>query len=357
MNFRYPEKAIGFHSGWCEKNDSPTNRLALTRRIPVRLEKQTFEEIFSESCCPPYMLKKRDGKQKGLSSGAGSTLVKHDGAIFKIKRNGYKLNGFIPSKITDRAFSIKDGLMEETQQEIGGAMGLADAVREINFERRLVSQGFLVPYKTVGLYKIEMPFPKDDAVSLIQKIDTDLRADELCMIILSNLIFDVFEDNCSLNIKNSAFDYPSYSIRKALKKLKDEYAGTLFQIGTNIGSIYKDFHKAGIIRGISNSWYGNELVCDDGNIGSCDLESCFSIEEIGDRSAFDMLCRNDFDLAVTAFYDSMNFFENSILSAAGSTLIDGFREGYKKDGYKALDKLEMDDQIKRFMKIREKIVS
>lgn len=129
-----------------------------------------------------------------------------------------------------------------------------------------------------------------------------------------------------------------------------------FEIGRNIGKIYKNLHLAGYTRGIGNSWYGNELICEDGKIGICDLESCFSIKEIGSKEVFNNLMKTDIALAKTAFYDSMNFFENSLASFVGIKLIEGFDEGYSTNVARDLDPKEIKKQISKFNKIKKFII-
>jgi hypothetical protein len=129
-----------------------------------------------------------------------------------------------------------------------------------------------------------------------------------------------------------------------------------FKIFFRKNFLYRNFHDEGYLRGISNSWYGNELICEDGNIGVCDLESCFSKEEINDDEVFEELAKTDYNLAITAFYDSMNCFENSIASIVGSKLVEGFKEGYNNKEYKTLDINNIKEQIKRFIKNKEKII-
>jgi hypothetical protein len=212
------------------------------------------------------------------------------------------------------------------------------------------------PQKIVGLYRIEVPFEKDDAVAIIQQIDTDFRADELSMIYLFNLFYDVYGDKCSFSLRDNYFNFPQYSIKEGFEIFKKYYSKKFFDLARNIGSIYRKFHDEGYLRGISNSWYGNELICEDGNIGVCDLESCFSKKEINDDELFKELAKTDYNLAITAFYDSMNCFENSIASIVGSKLVEGFREGYTSKRYKKLDINIIKEQINKFIKNREKII-
>ena len=357
INFKYPSFAIGTHSGWNEKNDSPTTSLSLSKRIPIKLEKFEYSVVYSSTDKDiPYMVKSIEGDVNGLSSGAGSSIIKLNKLFYKIKRNGYRNKGFIDKQIPDREFRVKNTLFEETDNEVGGAMSNIDAQREIKIENELRGKGFLIPQRIVGLYRIKTPFKKEDAVAIIQQIDTDFRADELTMIYLFNLFFEIYGNKCSFSLRENSFNFPQYSIKQGFKIFKKDYSKLFFELARNIGSIYRKFHDEGYLRGISNSWYGNELICDDGNIGVCDLESCFSKEEINDDEIFKELAKTDRNLAITAFYDSMNCFENSLASIVGSKLIEGFREGYNSKEYKKLNINIIKEQIKKFIKNKEKII-
>ncbi len=169
---------------------------------------------------------------------------------------------------------------------------LEDAKREIKIEEELSKSNLIIPQKTIALYSIKSPFRDEDTVAIIQKIDTEFRADEYCSILLTNLFYDIFGKDCKINLKESRFRFKRYPLNKALQMLKKKYAKSFFQIGQNIGFIYKTIHDFGYTRGISNSWYGNELICENGDIGICDLESCFSKKEIKEDSLFEELKKN-----------------------------------------------------------------
>jgi|TARA_Y100000310_G_scaffold82293_1_gene78883 hypothetical protein len=358
-NFAYPSFAIGIHSGWCEGNDPPTRSLFLTNRKRLKLRKYPYKVIKRyNNLDVPYLIKTKEGDINGLSSGVGSSIVSFKGNFFKMKRNGYKDLGFIIDKIPDRHFSLgKNTIYEETENEDGGAMSLEDAKREIQIENTLKKKGFLIPQETIALYGIKLPFSEDNySTALIQRIETDLRADELCIILLTNLFYDVLGRNFKINLKDSYFEFEKYSLKKGLEILNREYRKIFLQIGINIGSIYKRLHKEGYLRGIGNSWYGNELICKNGDIGLCDLESCFTKEEINNDELFKELCKTDVNSALTAFYDSMNFFENSLASFIGLILIEGFNEGYNKKLYKRLNIEDINNQIDKFIKIKKFVI-
>jgi hypothetical protein len=358
INFSYPEFGIGFHSGWNENNNSPTNRLTLSSRKKVNLKKSSFKILKSFSIkFPLFMLKcKEKGEMIGLSSGVGSTILKYEDSFFKIKRNGFKDIGFVDKKINDRRFSTqKKGLYEESFFEAGGAMSLKDAQREIEYEELIRKIGIKVPQRTIALFEINLPFKKDDAVALIQKIESDFRADELISIILFNLFYNIYGNKCLLEIEKGNFHFPSHNLKDSVKIL-EEKRYFLEEIAKIIGGIYKKFHQAGYLRGIGNSWYGNEIICNDGEVGVCDLESCFSLKEVGDSKTFRLLCETDLNLARTAFYDSMNYFDNSIASMFASILIEGFNQGYSLNYSSRLSLNEISDEINSFLKIKDIIL-
>lgn len=161
---------------------------------------------------------------------------------------------------------------------------------------------------------------------------------------------------CKIDLNESKFRFKKYSLKMALEVLNKKYSKIFYEIGRNIGKIYKTIHLFGYTRGISNSWYGNELICEDGNIGICDLESCFSKKEVADLFVFEQLKKTDIALAKTAFYDSMNYFENSLASFIGVKLIEGFEEGYRTNKAEKLNAKEIKKQIHKFNKIRGYII-
>lgn len=356
INFNYPFFAIGFHSGWNDSNNSPTIKLSLTRRKEILLTKAKFKEIRSFEKAPPFFIKDVKGNIGALSSGAGSSIIKYGENYYKIKRNGYRYGGFIERSIPDRAFYFNKGLYEECDDEDAGLLSMEDALRELKIERELENSSLIIPQKIIAIYLLENPFGDEDSVAIIQKISTDFRADEYCSILLSNLFYEVYGKNCKINLKESRFRFEKYSLKKALKILNKKYSILFYDIGKNIGKIYKTMHLLGYTRGISNSWYGNELICEDGNIGICDLESCFSKKEIGNNLVFKQLKKTDIALAKTAFYDSMNYFENSLASFVGVKIIEGFEEGYKTNKAKKLNPKEIKKQIDKFIKVRKLII-
>lgn len=60
--------------------------------------------------------------------------------------------------------------------------------------------------------------------------------------------------------------------------------------------------------------------------------------------------------AKTAFYDSMNFFNNSIASLIGITLVEGFDKGYYEKYHVKLDDFIIKKEIREFMNIKSKVI-
>ncbi len=357
INFAYPEFGVGFHSGWCELNNSPTQNLTLSYRRKVNLLESEYKIINRDkNYLPPFFIKLKEGLVKGISSGAGSTIIFYKNKYFKIKRNGYKNKGFVNNNIPDRGFSVLDNsFMEKTDFEIGGAMSLEDATNEIKYEKLIENLGIFLPQKTVGLYKIKLPFEKDDAVAMIQEIQSDFRADEFLIAILINSFYDFYGEDCKLILEKKEFVYPEYDIQEGLNSLMKIFP-EVTKIGKIIGGVYRKFHDKGYLRGIGNSWYGNEVICPNGEISVCDLESCFSKKEVGGEKVFRELCLTDLNLAKTAFYDSMNYFENSLASIFGSWLVKSFDEGYTECYEGKLDLKFIEETIDKFIKIKDKVI-
>jgi hypothetical protein len=357
VDLRNPAFAIGFHSGWSLANDSPTISLSLTNRKKINLIESESKPIFDrENLSIPFLIKTNISGISGLSSGVGSSLIEFKGNFYKLKRNGYRLEGFKDKIIPDRSFSLGRDFLEETSNEFGGVMSIDDAKREIKIEEELKTI-FRIPQKTIALYSIKIPFPdSNDSVAMIQKIDSDLRADEFCIILLTNLFYKIYGNNFLIDLQKMQMFYPKYSIKKGLKILKEDFEQLFLHIGKIIGGIYRKMHDHNYLRGIGNSWYGNEVICPEGNIGICDLESCFSKEEINDEELFEELKKTDINLARTAFYESMNYFENSLASFVAVRLIEGFDKGYRDNFQGKIDPFTIEKQITNFLKIRNIVI-
>ncbi|MFH1801765.1 MAG: hypothetical protein ABH804_02970 [archaeon] len=355
-DLRFPYFAIGFHSGWSSSNNSPTISLSLTNRKKVNLVNSKYIPIFEKEKVP-FLIKSEGENLIGLSSGVGSSIIKINEKFYKIKRNGYRLEGFKEKIIPDRTFNLSNGLTEESSNEFGGAMSLEDAQREIKIEKEFVSKGFNVPQRTIALHKIELLFEdSEDAVALIQEIESDFRADEFCMMLLTNFLQEVYEEEFKIDLKKFQMFFPKYFLNEGLKILNVNYGEKFLHLGKIIGGIYKRIHKEGYLRGIGNSWYGNEVICPDGSIGICDLESCFSKEEIQNEELFEELKKTDIQLAITAFYESMNYFENSLASFVAIRLVEGFNIGYSTEFEDKIPKQTLEDEISKFLKIRNKVI-
>ena len=354
FNFRYPYQAVGFHSGWNTYNNLPTMRLSLSKRLRLKLRKHDYVVLKKKKDIPEFYMKSKKGSKQGLSSGVGSSIIKYKEEYYKLKRNGFKDKGIIKENICDREFKINaGGLNESTSYEDGGAYSLEDAKREIKMDALLRKKGFILPQKIVGVYNIKNIYDKD-SVSLIFEIESEFRADEYFLMILTNIFYDIFKSKARFIFLKDEFTFPKYNLKKSLQII-DNYSFFIKELGISIGSLYRKLHNKGVIRGIGNSWYGNEIICKSGEVGICDLESAFTNKEIKDKNTFDILKETDVNLALTAIYESMNCFENSIASFAGGLLINSFKEGYASKRIYKLKRENINKIISRYLKIYKKI--
>ncbi len=64
--------------GW-SVNNHPTSKLIVTNRRKVSLKKHNFTILFNKSnCCVPFYMKSKNGDAFGLTSGAGSSVIRFD---------------------------------------------------------------------------------------------------------------------------------------------------------------------------------------------------------------------------------------------------------------------------------------
>lgn len=353
IDFSYPLGFIGYHSGW-NNNGEPTKELSLTLRRKIKLKSypsiilDRFDDKIEEV---PFLIKNRKGKIEGLSCGAGGALVKLDGSVYKFKRNGFKYEGFTENYINDRELLFKkSSIIENSIYEHGGALDYNDALREINNHKLITKLGFVSPYKPIGIRKIGLPFKTEETYcSLIYEVKSDLRADEVCMAVLINILS---------KIKNKAkFDqgyiYLTNVNTKDIITQNEEEFDLLHNLGRKIGRIYKRLHKKNLIRGIGNSWYGNEIIMPDGEVGVTDLDSMYTLEQFrGNEEVFIKFQKNDLNLFTTGVYSSLSYFENCVFDFAAQSIIEGFNKGYFENKKINLNPKKIIEQIDCFRKNR-----
>lgn len=248
--FRMPSCASGWHSGWDEKQNDPCAALALAKRRTVQLAPHAAERtvtLAADSDVPPFLLKTPLGTVRGLSSGAGGALVEWRGNIFKLKRCGLKNEGIFLNAIRDRNISTAgDRLIETTISAPAGLAPLPLLEREAEVVCRLPEFGLEAASRPSVIYVIV----KGDAPSgcLVSTVKSDLRVDEV--------------------LYGLACNHGGLLSRPKIHELVEE-------LGAAEGALYSRIHCSGIVRGIGNSWYGNEALGSDGSLLLCDLETFF----------------------------------------------------------------------------------
>lgn len=355
FDFAYPENFLGFHSGWNE-NKEPTKGLSLTFRKQVKLaEVPSFilKKVSGKVTEIPAFVKSPKGKIKGLSCGAGSALIRFNDKIYKLKRCGIKNEGFQKDSIKDRQFSFRNKeIIENTTFEHGGALDYTDALREFKNGIRLEKEGFILPQKIIGIRGIKLPFnTKEQYSCLIFEVESDLRIDEFCMAVITNMCSN-YKKNIHFNAKESYFYVNNLPINKLIRENEDKFA-LIYAIGGEIGNIYRRLHNKGYIRGIGNSWYGNEVLMPDGKIGICDLDATYNIDDFsGLTNIFKKFQNNDYNLFITGAYSSLSYFENALFDFSAESLLGGFKAGYSGNRPKKIKKSEIIEEISAFMKNR-----
>lgn len=248
--FRMPTWASGWHSGWDEKQKDPCAALLLSERRMVFLTPCAAEStipLTTRQDIPPFLLKSPQGRIGGLSSGAGGALVPWRGNIFKLKRCGLRNEGIVLDVIRDRNVRVeRDRLIETTISAAAGLAPLGPLEREAVVARRLHEFGLEAASEPCALYVVTGG--EGPSGCLVNSVKSDLRVDE----VLHGLA------------RNRQGSLSSAEIFELVSEL-----------GAAEGALYSRIHQSGMVRGISNSWFGNEALHHDGSLLLCDLETFF----------------------------------------------------------------------------------
>ncbi len=361
--FKYPVKNVGFHSSWTEENDDPTRKLSLGFRKEVYLKPLdcTCIHMEGEHNDDLLLIKSKDGDVKGLSDGAGSSLVKRgNNKVYKIKRNGYKYHGFIKEHFRDSSFSIEnDKVYESTYFEHAGLYRFTDALREIKISNELEKNGFLIPHKPVSLYKLNLNSIKDADYGIVMyEVDSNFRCDEFVMGAVLSFLGDYLKNNkIKFDVGNEFFLFDNLNLSDAVNNLYNSVElSTILDVSRNIGTMYRNLHDLGYIRGIGNSWYGNEIIYHDGRIGLCDFDSTFHADEMKDFKIHKHSQNNDLNLFVTGTFSSLSVFSSSLFEILADLIIQSFKEGYKTKVGNKISEQDINGILERYFEL-ENIIS
>jgi hypothetical protein len=289
MRLSFPSKAVGLSSSWHCSNDPTNHDMALTLRRSVALNLNETPAVWHPmsdgptETAPPLFTKAKNGSTVGLSSGAGSALVSiGDECSVKIKRCGVQVPGesnfapFRPSidwKVLDRGISYSSDV------EPLGSMWAVDAHREVMCQSRLRAVGLSSAYQPLGVWS----HPQDYGVAMF-RIESDFRADELFMAIVSNIVADLLSTDCV------RFDHTTGRLElhevTPLAVFEDDSAGVaeLESLGRALGGVYRVLYGLDFLRGVGNCWIGNEVIGVDGKISIVDLDEMVLPEEVGRAS-------------------------------------------------------------------------
>lgn len=358
--FMYPKYNIGFHSGWSDKDIDHTGFLHLTKRRICYANKINSKIIISKiETPPPYYLKCEKGQKKGISSGVGSFIFEEKGRYYKIKRSGFKDKGIIPQKFKERAFIINNSkdIKQETYKGPAGLLEFDEAKIEFKVYQEFNKINLHMPQKPVCFYKNCVD--KEGVLwgALIFEIKSEFRCDELVMCVIINILHKYFNKNeYEFDYKTPTIFIKCFSVTKLLNILEKGYGKFIYEVGLAIGSNYRKIHDAGYIRGIGNSWYGNDVVCSDGKIGICDLDSSFNKKEIKNKKLLKNLQEIDINSNNAAMYVALYPLKSSFFDIITNILIKGFEKGYITPIYDRVDQKMMNKIIKEYIAIIEKRV-
>jgi hypothetical protein len=359
--FQYPTRNMGFHSAWTEDNDDPTQKLTLSFRKFVNLEKPEWSSqlLKGRKIKNALLFKSPNGSITGLSDGAGSSLLKTNSRVYKIKRNGYKEGGIIEQHFRDNHLYQRDGrILESTYFEHAGLYPVDDALHEIKISERLESLGFLIPHKPIALYGLDLNLGNDAYGALICDVISAFRCDEFIMSSMMACLRDqLLVGEIEFDMDDEFFSFKNFDISKALKDLKrSPNIRTLENLFHNIGVTYKELHKRNHTRGMGNAWCGNEILYPDGKVGLCDFDSTFHQDELPDPDLFEHLKNNDLNLFHTGLYSSLAAFNSCLFDALSDILLSSFRQGYQRGTIEPITSQEIEDTTRIYLNTLDDLV-
>ena len=317
-NFRFDiPDTMGFCSSWAE-NFNPEGNYVLTKRKKVKLKEINAKSIITNK--PQKMfLRDPEGTIKGVSSGAGSSLLKDADNVYKIKRNGYKENGptYNPFSYKDN----KDGKQTTKILEYRGILTKNQALGEYNALIKLKKEGLCEAYDPIDVLEYTIPFTDQKAYSVITKIKSEVRFDELIFGIQGEVIANkVNSGQLIFDKKTGMFNVNNLDEKEfSNKTLQDD----LYIIGYCLGSYYKEFHRKGWVRGYPHSWFGNEIINEDGTISFVDLE-----EATNKKENLELHQKTERYQAQSALFAEFEHLGIRGLAHNAATLAEAFRQGY-----------------------------
>jgi hypothetical protein len=346
FDFAFPVGAFGFSSGWRHTLDrsEATKRFdhgELFFRRPVYLHRVGTGSWWPHSRGTPIFdllvkySRRGNNALPGLSSGAGSALLKRQGQVFRYKRCGSRDVGFLGG--TEEVFycADRDDIFEFGDAEPIGLLALERARKELEIIGKLHDAGLCPHCRPFGLVQVLSlegvnRIPSGAAVF---EITSDVRVDEFVMICLTPLIFWLLDQNF---YRFRPSDFSMIPIRAPVAQIVETWGITfdrLSRIGNLVGRSYRKFYEAGYLRGRGNAWLGNDVIGADARISIVDVDEVMS--EPGHskerRSLFQAIEVNEYIGRINALLSGQCSFP-IFFGVASTFLTDGFREGFSGNG-------------------------
>lgn len=347
FDFSMPMDICGFHSGWNEGVD-PTKTFGITHRRNIYLFPELkYEYIALDDDNPkiPFMVKRPKSKggnfTEGVSSGGGCSLFRSGNKTYKFKRNGLYDQGFPRELFLTNDVRIKNNCIQEfTGFQHAGYMLVEDIKRIIQCSSSLKKDGFQDAYALKGFYKFDYYVDEFDKKhlqtgSILWEVKSDLRADELVFCSFTPLLYNLTRSGVmEYNQKNNMFDSRYVSLSEIVKEDTLSTFDKVISIGKSLGSVYRNLHELGYLRGYGNCWFGNEVFDKEGNITIVDLDSMFTSVETRTLMGLKEIQEVEKTQAMTNLYFLFENYDSLVLGYLGNILLKAFNEGYEKGGYK-----------------------
>ncbi len=216
----------GYHSSWRDKEHDPSKTLIVSQRrvVPLNVVSCKLETVWGDGEFP-FVVKGAVTANSifGLTSGAGGALIPTNHGVIKIKRCGYKLSGVRLNSLRDKKLVLTDRELFESSIFSPAGLGHTDSlISEINSMEMAAKGGFSLANKPLLLQNVDT---KLNLAFMVCSVASDLRVDEVLLTIIK-----------SPDISSSLKVYAAHEIGKA------------------DGCLYHQFHQAGFIRSMGNSW-------------------------------------------------------------------------------------------------------
>jgi hypothetical protein len=274
---------------------------------------------------------------RGLSCGAASALVAAGGTVYKLKRCGFRTEGFRKGRRNRYHETIGEDIVEDLvlAERPFGLLGAEGAWNEVRIVERLRAFGLCDAYRPIGVFTFSVrgaTADSDVAAAALCEVTSDLRGDELFFAMLvCALAASARQGEFAYVPDQRRFELRGLKLRSVLTDIAEGRAHRrLRALGKAVGGAHRRLHGTGFIRGYNNTWFGNDVVGPDGQISLIDHDNSVVLPEDplpGPLRAY-LRSMNCYGYTAQLWQEATRF---SVLpiSAGAMEIATGFDEGYR----------------------------